>query len=94
MAEALAPRLGKPIPRSKETEMAAPKYIKAKAEQLDRALAQVRKLNAEIIEWVDRQGEDGYDLACELGLDNAYEYDLECVLRDLDEVADRMRCEE
>ena len=67
--------------------MAAPKYIKAKAEQLDKALAQVRKLNAELIEWADKQGEDGYDFACESNLDNAYEFDLWNVLAELDKIA-------
>lgn len=68
--------------------MAAPKYMKAKAEQLAKAMATVEKLSNEIIDWVDSKGEDGYDFACNVRLDIPYEFDLSDVLEGLDQVAD------
>ena len=67
--------------------MAAPKSIQTKAAQLDRALAQVRKLAAEIEDYANRNGIDGPQFFYDNRLDMAYEYNLEAVLKNLDAVS-------
>lgn len=68
--------------------MAAPKRIIKKAEQLDRALAQVARLANEIEEWAEDHGADGADFFYENRLDMAYEFDLQDLLANLDELTD------
>ena len=70
--------------------MAAPKCIKAKAEALDRALAQVARLSNEIEAWYASKTDDyvAQDFYHDEHLDIPWEFDLESVLEELDKVAD------
>lgn len=70
--------------------MAAPKYIKDKAEQLDRALNKVAKLAFDLESWYESKT-DTYaanEFFSEEHLDNPYEFDLDSVLEALDKAAD------
>lgn len=68
--------------------MAAPKRIIKKAEQLERALAQVARIANEIEEWAEGHGADGSDFFYENRLDMPYEFDLDDLLAALDELSD------
>lgn len=70
--------------------MAAPKYIKAKAEQLERALDAVNKLSTELEEWYAGKTDDyaAQDFFHDEALDIPYEFNLESVLEALDKAAD------
>lgn len=67
--------------------MAAPKYIKAKAEQLARALAKVDQLSDELERWyASKEGwEMGQEFFHNQHLDNPWEFRLADVLEALDE---------
>lgn len=69
--------------------MAAPKRIRAKAEQLSRALDTVSRLAEELERWYATKTDDylAMDFFHDCNLDNPYEYDLQEVLDRLDEVS-------
>lgn len=70
--------------------MAAPKYIKAKAEQLERALDAVSRLSAELEDWYAGKTDDyaAQDFFHDQALDIPYEFNLASVLEALDKAAD------
>lgn len=70
--------------------MTAPKYIKAKAEALDRALGQVAKLSNELEAWYASKTDDyaAQDFYNEQRLDMPWEFDLESLMVELDKAAD------
>ena len=70
--------------------MAAPKHIQEKAAQLEKALARVAKLSAEIEDWVANKTdyETGSQFFYEARLDIPYEFDLRETLSMLDEIAE------
>ena len=71
--------------------MATPKYIKMKAEQLERALNMVAKLSNEIEDWYGKKTDEyeACEFYCEFHLDNPWEFRLTEVLEELDSVSDR-----
>lgn len=70
--------------------MAAPKYIKAKAEALSRALDQVAKLSNELEAWYATKTDDcaAQDFYHNEHLDIPWEFNLASVLEELDNAAD------
>lgn len=70
--------------------MAAPKHIKEKAMALQRALDRVDKLATELEEWYGKKAGDenlGCDFFHDYGLDSPYEFMLDEVLAELDNIA-------
>ena len=70
--------------------MTAPKYIKAKAEALSRALDQVAKLSNELEAWYATKTDDyaAQDFYCGEHLDIPWEFNIASVLEELDNAAD------
>ena len=69
--------------------MPAPGYAQDEVRKLARALAQVARCTDNLIMWVDKRNDGaGMDFACDLKLDNPYEFDLDATLAALDLAAD------
>ncbi len=71
--------------------MAAPKYIRDKAEQLDKALNRVAKLSFDLQNYYESKtdAERGQQFFYEQRLDIPWEFDLQSVLHALDEVSEQ-----
>jgi hypothetical protein len=81
------------VPTERRTEMAVPKRITKKAEQLERALAQVARLGAELEGWYACRTSDSeaMDFFHMQSLDNPYEFDLASVLQAMEDVSEGRR---